>query len=69
MTPHKDPTLAQTFFQVRRGYLLLEDYVEEALLRACGIDPEGDWPIGNFSFDDYDNSFEFNLNHKRRMEK
>ena len=48
-------------FEARDKYSLSRDALEEDLMRACGIDPEDykNWPHEDFTFDDYDNSFEF----------
>jgi len=61
LSPERIEQPADEFFDADRRYRMLEDRVVDALLTACGVDPQAprDWPMGDIVFDDYDSSFEF----------
>jgi hypothetical protein len=60
ITPPPKP-LAERFFDAIYQMSNLEDELDDAVLRRCGVDPEdpGNWPMKNIHYDPYDSSFEF----------
>lgn len=51
---------ADEFFAIRRAYIVAENEMNDAILVAIGVDPEDPdaWPCKDFTFDEYDGSFE-----------
>lgn len=51
---------ANDLFNAKLRYNILEDVIIHAILEATGIEDDVDsWPCDDFTFDDYDSSFEF----------
>jgi hypothetical protein len=52
-------SIAGRIFDAQIEYATAESIAVDKLLEASGIDPNGDWPLEDITFDYYDNSFEF----------
>jgi hypothetical protein len=55
----KELPIGKKYLRELSNFKSLKDKVCDALISVFGIDPDGDLPFDDITFDEYDSSFEF----------